>query len=102
MQNLEKHSEIINSVKQWLLEHPELKSPEDFIFQVTGGINPVQAEKLFKSRTIEENIVAFIEFCESDFSGEYPTVEIFLEGLEMNLEEWIADGLEEDPSLREF
>ena len=101
MQNLAKHSELINSVMEWLLEHPELKSPEDFIFQVTGGINPVQAEKLFKSRTIEENIVALIEFCESE-SGEYPTVEIFLEELDRELEEWIADGLEEDPSLRGF
>jgi hypothetical protein len=101
MKNLEKHSEIINSVKQWLLEHPELKSPADFIFQVTGGINPVQAEELFKSRTIEENIVELIEFCEYE-EGEYPAVEPFLEGLEINLEDWIADGLEEDPSLRGF
>lgn len=101
MKNLERHSEIINSVKQWLLEHPELNSPEDFIFQVTGGINPIQAEELFKSRTIEENIASLIEFCESE-SGEYPTVEIFLEDLERELEEWISDGLEEDPSLRGY
>jgi len=101
MQNSEKHSEIINSVKQWLIEHPELKTPEDFIFQVTGGINPGQAEELFKSRTIEENIVEIIEFLEFE-AGEYPTVETFLEGMEINLEEWIADGLEEDPSLRGY
>ena len=101
MQNLEKHSEIINAVKQWLLEHPELKSPEDFIFQTTGYINPGQAEELFKNKTIEENIISLIEFCESE-SGEYPTVEIFLEELERELEEWIAEGLEEDPSLRGF
>ena len=101
MQNSEKHSEIINSVKQWLIEHPELKTPEDFIFQVTGGINPGQAEELFKSRTIEENIASLIEFCESE-SGEYPTVEIFLEDLERAVEDWISDGLEEDPSLRGY
>jgi len=100
MQNSEKHSEIINSVKQWLTEHPELKTPEDFIFQVVGGINPVQAEELFKSRTVEENIISLIEF----FTGEsgYPTVATFLEGLEIELEDWISGGLEEDPTLRGF
>jgi hypothetical protein len=101
MQNSEKHSELISAVKTWLAEHPELKSPEDFIFQITGGINPHDANKLFKNNTIEENIVELITFCE-EVDGEYPTPEYFVEQFEAELEDWMENNLEADPSLRGF
>jgi hypothetical protein len=101
MQTLEKHSELISTVKTWLAEHPELKSPEDFIFQIAGGINPLMANKLFKNNTIEENIVNIIEFYEEE-GEEYPTPELMAEALEYELEDWMENNLEADLSLRGF
>jgi hypothetical protein len=92
MKNLEKHSELINATLEWLENHPGLKSPKEFIFQVTRGINPIQANVLFKDNTIEENIVNLIEFYESE-TGEYPTVEEFLADLEFDLDDNESDDL---------
>jgi hypothetical protein len=92
MKNLEKHSELINATLKWLENHPELESPKEFIFQVTRGINPIQANVLFKDNTIEENIVNLIEFYESE-TGEYPTVEEFLADLEFDLDDMEPDDL---------